>query len=275
MIPKACFVSRKGDTLTFSYTALGVLTFDPQITTSSATVIKFKPDDAPETVKGPSTAHSFSYTPSAGDHTCKVTLMGGYGSVTSIDINSDGVTDIKNLDKCRNMTTFIGNNNPGLVLSLSSLSSVTYYLALLNCVLVTGNLSDVAGVTYFLNLGGCPLIEGNLSSLSANTFLVGLASCPLVTGTYVPDITSLDISNSGADQTRVDAIIDFIYQAVLLDPNHFTSLGPMLYMTANDATPSGVYQVATPPTTGLEKVYYICHLAAHCWSVEYNGGSAP
>jgi uncharacterized protein YjbI with pentapeptide repeats len=349
--------------LIMEYTGNDVATFDPTIVTSVVTTVEWRPDNAPVTITGPGTTHAFSYVPSSGAHRCIVKVIGGLGLVTSIDSNTDALTSIQNLEKCTKLTTLIANNNPALVLNLSSVSGVTYYLNLIGCPLIQGNLSSVSGVTrllglygcsliqgnlssvsgltyyldlagcpliqgnlssvsgltyyldlsgcsliqgnlssvsgvtYYLNLIGCPLIQGNLSSVSGVTRLLGLygcsliqgnlssvsgltyylnlSGCSLILGNLVPKTTYCYLGNQSADQTRVDSILDYIYQAVLVDPNYYPAAAPLLSIIANDATPSGIYQAATPPTTGLEKAYFLCHLASHAWTIVWNGGHGP
>lgn len=385
MIPVPLLVSGSPNRLAFTYAALGALTFDPDITTSVPTIIKFKPDDAPETVLGPSTAHVYSYTPTVGTHKCVVTVIGGLGRVTVIESNSDGLLSVAGLRGCVNLAVVDFNNNGDLVLDLSavsyaktylglancfnvtgnlssisrargdvslancsfvrgdlvslsgvvgslnlascslitgnlsslsnvagtlslyscvlitgdisSLSGVTglltlqscslitgdlssltgskYWLDLVDCPLITGDLSDVSGVTYQLALGSCPLITGDLLDVANVTYWLNLMNCPLITGSAVPKIEYCYLNGQAADQARVDAILDYMYQAVLGNPNYYLAAAPYLAIAGNNATPSGVYQVATPPTTGLEKAYYLCHLAAHAWSIAWNGGSGP
>jgi len=73
----------------------------------------------------------------------------------------------------------------------------------------------------------------------------------------------------------VDTVIDSAYQAVVADPNHFTAVNPKLRIEANNEAPTGTYQYSATPSTGLEKVYYLCHLASHAWTITWNGGSGP
>ena len=65
---------------------------------------------------------------------------------------------------------------------LADLPALTYYLDLYNCSLVTGDLADLPALTYYLGLTSCSLITGDLADLPALTNTLSLFNCSLVTG---------------------------------------------------------------------------------------------
>jgi len=162
--------------------------------------------------------------------------------------------------------------------ALSDLPTGLTVASFYDCPLLTGSLSDLPAGLTVARFFDCPLLTGSLSDLPAGLTTARFYGCPLLTGDSIAQLTAISdirIYNNGWNQATVDAVIDSIYQAVVADANHFTAAAPALQIQANNAAPSGVYQEATPPTTGLEKVYYLCHLPAHAWSITWNGGSGP
>ena len=147
------------------------------------------------------------------------------------------------------------------------------------CPLITGAIAHLPPVTDYVNLNGNAWLTGATSDIPATATLVEMENCGGFDGDSIDQLTglvSMDVDNNGFNQAEVDSIIDSMYQAVLLDANHFTASNPKLYIGGvGNAAPSGVYQFAAIPATGLEKVYYLCHLVAHHWSISWNGGSGP
>jgi xanthine/uracil/vitamin C permease (AzgA family) len=253
-------------------------TFDPSITTSiSVPVTCFYGDGTQETLTG--TAHAFSHTyAELGLWRAIVRVQGGLGLVTAIDFNSDLVTKVNNLCKlsrCTDLNAFI---NAGLVMSVSSLPDGLALASFAYCSLLTGLISNFRGGLTYINFSFCPFLTGLLSNLLGSLTYVNLSNDPLITFDSIAQLTvvsDIRISSCSQNQAAVDAVIDSIYQAVLLDANHFTAAAPALQIQANNAAPSGVYQETVPPVTGLEKVWYLCHLGAHPWTITWNGGSGP
>lgn len=230
---------------------------------------------------------------------------GGLAAITAIDCSTDLVVKIQNIHMPSSLSSMYCYGNASLCIDISFLSRAVVFLSATSCTSMTGRLADISRVATDLLLGDCPLITGDLSDLPSTIQQVRLFGNSLITGdlsdlpaniTYfsaygsasiltgsvsqITKIRTLLIYNMGWDSDDVDTVIDSIYQAVVADPNHFTYAGPIVLQiggsggTAN-AAPSGVYQEATPPTTGLEKVYYLTHLAAHTWAITWNGGSGP
>jgi len=198
--------------------------------------------------------------------------------ITEIDINTDLINEIKNLKKMTRCTSVKGYTNAGLVMSLSDLPVESTYADFTFCALLTGDLSDLPVKCTTAIFTFCALLTGNLSDLPARLRYVYLQGCPLLVGDSIAQLTAISvirIYNNGWNAAMVDAVIDSIYQAVVADPNHFSNAAPKLEIQANNAAPTGVYQFAAEPSTGLEKVYYLSHLGSHAWTITYNGGVAP
>ena len=191
----------------------------------------------------------------------------------------------------------------GCPLITGELSDVPAGLTLLyvsGCSLITGDLSDVpAGVTY-LSVGGCPLITGDLSDVPAGVTYLYVSRCALITGDLsdVPagvttlyayssplispvgihlltSISEIQIYSNGYSSAIVDAVLEEMYTHRM----SFTAAAPYLNIGGTNAAPSGLYQDATPPTTGLEFAFKLVvdpdgdgHKK---WAISWTGGSAP
>jgi len=158
------------------------------------------------------------------------------------------------------------------------LSSLTYLR--LNNTDVSGDIGNLAGLTslVYLSLANTN-VTGDIADLS------GLTS---VTELYLnnTDISGGDISGNiaiescrvqdcGWDQATVDAFLQAMYTARA----NYTYATPDLNIGGTNATPSGVYQDADPPTTGLEHIYKLVNdpdsEGFNTWPITWNGGSAP
>jgi hypothetical protein len=64
-------------------------------------------------------------------------------------------------------------------------------------------------------------------------------------------LVAWNYQNCGLSQADVDAVLAAIYARRA----SFTATAPSLNISGTNADPSGVYQDADPPTTGLEYVY--------------------
>jgi len=89
--------------------------------------------------------------------------------------------------------------------------SLTYFLSLYNCSLVTGDLADLPALTYTLSLYNCSLITGDLADLPALTNYLSLYNCSLVTGILSPtaglnaiDLRGTGMSANDTDQTLIN-----------------------------------------------------------------------
>lgn len=282
--------------LIFFYTGNASATCDPTITTSQSTDVYWAPDDGP-VVKTTGTTHAFSYVPGAGNRRCKVTVVGGLKLVTSLDCNTDAITFIKNISKCP-LVSFYGYSNASMSNPLSDFSRVSGNLWLSGNTACAGNVASLNRAITSFRIPSTPQIIGLLSDLPRT--IVGevrmeasalsgpldglppgiqylyLHTSPGVTGGSIAHITGIRdvrLLNMAWNQETVDGVIDYLYQAVVADANHFTYAGPMaLQIGGTNAAPSGIYQYAATPSTGLEKVYFLNHLAAHAWAIVYNGG---
>jgi len=167
------------------------------------------------------------------------------------------------------------NNITGCLADLPhSIKSLTISFA----PLVTGKLVDVYFVTSSVDLKGIVSVSGSIIDLNPDLVTLDLYGNPQFTIGDVSKYTkiqALRLQNMSWSQAQVDQVIGYIYDAVVADPDHFTYSNPVLNISGNNAAPSGTYQYSASPATGLEKVYYLCHLAAHHWTITWTGGSGP
>ena len=74
----------------------------------------------------------------------------------------------------------------------------------------------------------------------------------------------------------IQATVDAILLGLYLRRASFTNAAPTLNISGTNSVPSGVYQDADPPTTGLEYVWELANLGGiNNWAITWNGGSAP
>jgi hypothetical protein len=76
---------------------------------------------------------------------------------------------------------------------------------------------------------------------------------------HITALTALNIRENGATQTQVDGWIDDLWQ------NRDVMGTPQINLNGTNISPSGIYQDATPPTTGKEKVFDL--VENYGWSV--------
>ena len=226
--------------------------------------------------------------------------MGGLGLISAIDCNTDAVTNIT-IERVKSPTSLIIYTNSTQI-TINRIPKTVTYLHI-QASGSTGNFLDLpSGLTYLnsnsttgligniLAIKNTPLqtwygqfnnnITGVLSDLPATLQTCHLYSCSGIDAASVAQLTAardLRFYNLSFTEEEVDLIIDSIYQAVVADANHFTYAGPIVLQIGGtggtiNAAPSGIYQEATPPTTGKEKVYFLNHLASHAWAIVYNGG---
>lgn len=160
--------------------------------------------------------------------------------LTQVDIGGDRVTgDLwsKNIGRFAALQRLYGYNNTGLSggFTLSDLpAGMTYLLLSSTQSTITGALADLpAGMTYLYLQNTSSAVTGGASPVAAR------------------GIREVRIDNTGLNQTQVDDVIARIYA----DRALFTSAAPILNIGGTNAAPSGVYQDATPPTTGKEMIY--------------------
>lgn len=160
--------------------------------------------------------------------------------LTQVDISGDRVTgDLwsKNIGRFAALQRLYGYNNTGLSggFTLSDLPARMTILYLPNTSsAVTGSLADLPAEMMTLHLAGTSsAVTGGASPVAAR------------------GIQQVRIDDIGLNQTQVDDVIARIYA----DRALFTSAAPILNIGGTNAAPSGVYQDATPPTTGKEMIY--------------------
>ena len=188
--------------------------------------------------------------------------------------------------------TYNANTNPlpaGLTsLTLSTLAGLTYNANTnpLPAGLTYLTLYNLAGLTYNANTNPLP---AGLTTLALNT-LAGLtweiksgAAWPTgETGaviTVCPNITCTEWTDNAIRSIRAEnaysqANVDAFINAIWANKANFTYAAPSLdLLGGSNLAPSGVYQAANPPTTGLEKLYDLVNgnytPAGPEWTVQY------
>ena len=170
----------------------------------------------------------------------KLSCAGWVGAYNLIDNNTDSV----------------------LLIDLSDLPAISYYLDLGNCLNITGDLSNLPAISYYLSLSGCTNITGDLANLPALSYLLSLSNgenitgnlsdlpvlsyylslykCSNITGAYtqvsgtnVPTYTYLDNTNISA--TDMDSTL-IAYAACTKDNGTFQANG----MTRTSASDTAV-----------------------------------
>ena len=230
-------------------------TFDPTIGVSrSRPATLLFGDGSSESKTG--TSLDFSHTYPA-DGVWRARLRGvPLREITSIYAKDDLVTEIRHLRRCVRLGVLEVPTNPSLRASLRDVP---------------------AGVTY-LYVGGCPLITGDLSDVPAGVTTLYAYSSPLISPVGIHLLTSISeiqIYSNGYSSAIVDAVLEEMYTHRM----SFTAAAPYLNIGGTNAAPSGLYQDATPPTTGLEFAFKLVvdpdgdgHKK---WAISWTGGSAP
>lgn len=188
-------------------------------------------------VSGVELSHAYA---AAGTYTVTLVMDQQEVYLTGIDIGSDrAVGDLwaENIDRFAEITDFRMYANTGLtgIISLANFPRKITYLNLRNTqVATTGSLADLPPTLLQIYLH---------------------ATQSVITGGDMPiaatGIRDIRVDGNGWSQAQVDSIIDRIYQDRML----FTYAAPIMNIGGTNATPSGVYQDATPPTTGKEMIY--------------------
>lgn len=173
-----------------------------------------------------------------------------------------GMTQLTHVDLHSNTA------NGGVTGGLADIATLVNLTALwLHTTYVVGDLADLAPMTLLntLSLGdtyGDGQITGALADLAAFPLLekLYLRSNVGIVGDGIPAICTklwhIWMPSMGWSQPEVDAILASIY-ANRASFAHAV-YGHDLTLTGN-ATPSGAYQDATPPTTGLEYIYKLAN----------------
>jgi hypothetical protein len=274
-------------------------TFDPTITVPSSRFATLQYGDGDsEQISGTELGFSHTY---GVDGTWRARLRHvPCREIVSIDGRSDSLIALRNLRRCVRLVSLIAYGNALLSMPLRDVPARVTTLSIGGCPLITGDLSDVpAGVTY-LSVYGCPRITGDLSDVPARVTTLSVSNCPLITGdlsdvpagvtilyAYVaPSISPVGIQHlTDISDIRIDSnnystsVVDSVLLAMYNSRMGFTAAAPSLQIGGTNAAPSGTYQNADPPTTGLEYVYKLVNDpdgdGHRKWAISWTGGSAP
>ena len=123
-----------------------------------------------------------------------------------------------------------------------------------------------------------PSLRASLRDVPAGVTTLHAFSCPLISPVGIHLLTSISdirIYSNGYSSAIVDAVLEEMYTHRM----SFTAAAPFLHIGGTNAAPSGTYQNADPPTTGLEYVYKLVNDpdgdGHRKWAISWTGGSAP
>ena len=255
----------------------------------------FKVTDVPQS-EGDALIWFYNHTsgPSWTDHTnwlvtptvddwFGVTVAGGH--VTQVDLggnNLNGDTGAWPIEDLSSLTILYLDANPSLSGDIggwappASLQNLFLY--------ATGLSGDVSGWTLWAALASLYLyassISGDISSWtlpagmkSLRCYSSGISGTPVISSNTA--MREYYYQDCGLIQANVNAILLGIYNRRAA----FAYATPGLNVGGTNDAPSGVYQDATPPTTGLEYVYKLANdpdaEGFNKWTITYTGGVAP
>lgn len=164
-------------------------------------------------------------------------------------------------------TFFLATSIPGTINSIDMIGwglSSQFYLGYCAGITGTVNSTDMAGwgLSYQFYFNNCP----NLTYVCQNPEDIVWTA-----------LRSFYANNVHASLATVNNTIQGFWNL----RNSITYATPNLNLGgASNATPSGVYQSACPPTSALEQVYNLANVQCpgdthNPWTVTWNGGSAP
>lgn len=216
--------------------------------------------------------------------------LAGLSHLTYIYAAGTGVYgDIGDLGALTQLVRFDLHSNttgPGIhgdLADIAGLANVTY-LSLGNT-FVTGELGDLNTLTKLAYLmlytsggPGTGLVGGSISDIPALDLLAYLqVGGSQISGGNVagnPRATYLLIENLGWSQATVDAFLASLYANRMIY-SYAEFVPHILRIHGTNAAPSGLYQNATPPTTGREYIYKLEHdpdgEGFIIWDIGYTG----
>ena len=211
-----------------------------------------------------------------------VTVSGGH--VTEIDLHANNlvgsiadfaIDDLSALVDFRIYSTSVSGDISGWVLPATL---VTFRI---NSTSVSGDISGwVLPATLVSFYVYSTSVSGDISGwvlpatlVSFYVFSTSVSGVPVMTSAVA--ISNYQYQGCGLAQACVDGVGKSIYD----DWARLNCATPSLSIGGTNATPSGVYQDATPPTTGLEYIYKLANdpdaTGNNTWPIAWNGGSAP
>lgn len=195
-----------------------------------------------------------TYT-TGGTYTVRLIMSSQAKYLTQIDLNTDKAIQLNGLRRLTSLVTLRTNANtkalPMLITDLPSSLVNLYCYDGLNS--LTGDIKDLpTGMVLLYCNGGSNGISGSVSDIpqGMTTLSCGGANNSLTGGTPPNGIASLSMYNNNLSRATMDQILLGIYT----NRANFTATTPTLVMTQN-ASPTGTYQNATPPTNGAEYTY--------------------
>ena len=175
-------------------------------------------------------------------------------SLTYLNLSSNSLTDIGTVTNLTALTYINLYSN-----SLTDIGTVTNLMLLTYISLPNNSLTDIGTVTNLILLTYINLSNNSLTDVGTATNLTSLTSLNLSnnsltdigTVTNLMLLTYINLSNNSLTQVYLDITLNDIYVA----RSGYTSPVSLLINANVGSPPSGVYQDATPPTTGLEFVF--------------------
>ena len=292
MLPRIC---KDFYEMEIYHNPLGLLTFDPSITTSISTVVIWQTEAGTTVTIG--TSHDLSYTPTAGPKKCTVTVRGGLGLVTAIDANADSLKSVKNLIKCSKCAIIrVGIGSNTLTIRLSDCVYATT-IRIPNEIGCSGSLAEINRAATFVELP-VTSVTGSLTDLPATIadvcFLNSCAGIAPGSIAHLTAIRDLRIYSMGWDAAGVDTVLLSASDAVWTNADHYTYSSPSMQIGGTNAVPGGsagantTDPLVTPGSgnsnsdwqwdagksahqalTGKAAVYYLTHLTTHTWAITY------
>lgn len=243
--------------LTCTTTGAQTLTIDALTIAAGKTVVVNWGDGSSNSYTGAG-ARTHAYA-GAGVWTVKFTNRNDITSISLSDTKLSGTISAAN-PLPSGLTSFILQNLLNLVYNVNN--------SPLPSGLITFNVANIPQLTYNVNANPFPsglttLYLSTLPGLAWNittgaqwpvTALVAtMLACPNIT---VNTWTDNAIRSIRAENAYSQANIDALVNAVWANKANFTYASPVLDLYGlKNHVPSGVYQTASPPTTGMEKIY--------------------
>jgi hypothetical protein len=140
------------------------------------------------------------------------------------------------------------NTVSGSVAALTSLTSLNVG----GSNTVSGSIAALTGLTY-LEVLGSNTLSGSVAALIGLTYLRVTGGLNTITWAVGPLtlLQTLNCSDNALNQATVDSILSAMYTARM----GYTYATPTANLAGTNADPSGIYQNATPPLTGMEFKY--------------------
>lgn len=232
--------------------------------------------------------------------------LGGLGSVTKLDCNTDAITSIISINRLRSLTELTIYTTGGMwpILNISDIPKVIKYSGNNGSgsyIPLAGPISALSRSMTDIAAMRDPYILGPLSDFPATMKNVNLSECLGIESSSVASLTAirtLYVEDCNWLEEDVDAVLLSISDAIHANAAHFTYATPILHIGGSGATanaaPSGQIDIDTvdPATTpgngnsdtnwewdagankhkaisGMAAIYRMKNNTGHVWTVTY------